>query len=243
MPLQFFRSLVFNTQMYLAMLVIGLAYLPWAAFRSDGAHAACKAYCRYVIWSASWMIGLKSEVRGTVPAAEALVAAKHQSFLDIIIIFNAVPRGKFIMKRELMWAPVLGLYAKRIGCIFVDRGKRGKAVAKMVADVRRGAARPGQLCIYPQGTRIPPGMAAPYKVGTHVLYDQLAQPCVPVACNVGVFWEKRGVMRHPGTAVVEFLEPIPPGLARADFMARLETVIETRSSALGVEAGFKAPAA
>ncbi|MBJ3764068.1 1-acyl-sn-glycerol-3-phosphate acyltransferase [Maribius pontilimi] len=238
-PLQFVRSLAFNTQMYIAMAVIGIGYLPYAAIHPQGARKACKAYCRWVIWTASWMVGLKSEVRGPVPTDQVMVAAKHQSFLDIILIFNAVPRGKFIMKRELMYAPILGFYAYRIGCVFVNRGKRGKAIGKMVRDVKSGSAKPGQLCIYPQGTRIAPGVAAPYKIGTHVLYDQLEQPCVPVACNVGVFWEKRGVMRHPGTAIVEFLDPIRPGLSRTDFMKRLEDAIEQRSNALNEEAGFK----
>ena len=69
-----------------------------------------------------------------------MIAAKHQSFLDIILIFHAVPAGKFIMKRELMYAPFLGQYALQIGCVPVNRGKRGAAIAKMKADV--AAVRP-----------------------------------------------------------------------------------------------------
>ncbi|WP_333818054.1 lysophospholipid acyltransferase family protein, partial [Tabrizicola sp.] len=169
----------------------------------------------------------------------ALIAAKHQSFLDIILIFNAVPAGKFIMKRELMFAPFLGQYALRIGCVPVDRGKRGAAIARMKADVAAGAAEPGQLIIYPQGTRVAPGATKSYKVGTGLLYEQLAQPCYPVAANVGVFWPKRGILRKPGLAVVEFLAPIAPGLPVAEFMTRLESEVETHSNRLMAEAGFK----
>ncbi|TNF57186.1 MAG: 1-acyl-sn-glycerol-3-phosphate acyltransferase, partial [Rhodobacteraceae bacterium] len=165
-------------------------------------------------------------------------AAKHQSFLDILLIFYHVPWAKFIMKRELLWTPIIGLYAKRLGCIPVDRGKRGQAIAKMVKDVAKEFAEPGQLIIYPQGTRVPPGQHKPYKVGTAILYEGLGEVCVPAATNVGLFWPKGTLMRHPGVAVVEFLDPIAPGMERAAFMERLEQVVETRSDALMRQAGF-----
>lgn len=231
-------SLVFVIQMYLAMAVIALGFAPWALFSRHGARTACKTYCRWVVFTLRILCGLRCEVRGTPPAAEALVAAKHQSFLDIILIFNAVPTGKFVMKRELMYAPFLGQYARKIGCVPVNRGKRGAAIARMKADVARGAAEAGQLIIYPQGTRVAPGVRKPYKVGTGLLYEQLGQPCFPVAANVGVFWPKRGILRKPGLAVVEFLPPIAPGLPVADFMTRLESEVETHSDRLMAEAGL-----
>ena len=237
--IQWVRSLIFIGAMYLAMLVIALIYLPWAIVSRRGAIAACHMYCAWVRWSAAWMIGLRTEVRGTPPTDEVLIAAKHQSFLDIIMIYGAVPRGKFIMKRILIYAPILGQYALRIGSIPVDRGKRGQAIKKMVADVAAGRALPGQLIIYPQGTRIAPGVKAPYKIGSGVLYKELGQDCVPVACNVGVFWPRHGIYRKPGLAVVEFLPRIPAGLPVDQFMAQLQAAVETRSDALMAEAGFQ----
>lgn len=236
--IQWLRSLIFNVQMYVAMLVVGLLYTPAAIWSREGAIAACHAYCRYIRWSAAWMIGLKTEVRGTPPMDEVMVAAKHQSFLDVLVIYGAIPRGKFIMKSILKYAPIIGQFGLRIGCIPVDRGKRGAAIKKMLADVRAGRALPGQLIIYPQGTRIAPGVSKPYKVGTGVLYRDMGQPAVPVATNVGVFWPKRGIYRKPGTAVFEFLPRIEPGLAVDDFMRKLESDIETACDRLNKEAGF-----
>ncbi|MDP3195943.1 1-acyl-sn-glycerol-3-phosphate acyltransferase [Tabrizicola sp.] len=239
-PIRWLLSLVFIIQMYLAMAVIAVLFAPWALFSRTGARAACKTYCRWVIFTLRLLCGTRCEVRGTPPTGEAVIAAKHQSFLDIILIFNAVPAGKFIMKRELIYTPFLGQYALKIGCVPVNRGKRGAAIQKMKADVAAGAAEPGQLIIYPQGTRVAPGDQKPYKVGTGLLYEQLGQPCIPVATNVGVFWPKRGILRKPGLAVVEFLDPIDPGLKVQDFMARLEAEVETHSNRLMAEAGFRA---
>lgn len=238
--IQWVRSLLFAVQMYLAMAVIGIVFMIPAMFSTRAAIAACHTYCDWIKWTAGWMIGLKWDVRGTPPTDEVLVAAKHQSFLDVLMIYGAMPRGKFIMKKLLMYAPVIGQFGLRIGCIPVERGKRGNAIKKMVVDVAAGRVLPGQLIIYPQGTRIAPGAKAKYKVGTGVLYRELGQDCVPVACNVGVFWPKRGVYRKPGTAVVEFLPRIPAGMELAPFMAELEKSIEARSNELMQEAGFTA---
>jgi len=232
-------SLIFIIQMYLAMAVVAIGFAPFALFSRAAAVKACHVYCQWVIFSLRILCGLRCEVRGTPPTDEVVIAGKHQSFLDIILIYSAVPRGKFIMKRELMWTPFLGQYARRIGCVPVNRGKRGAAIAKMKADVMAGSEFPGQLIIYPQGTRVAPGDQRPYKIGTAVLYSQLQQPCIPVGANVGLFWPKRGILRHRGTAVVEFLPAIPPGLTNDAFMAELEARVETSSNALMAEAGFK----
>lgn len=238
-PIRWVISLVFVVQIYIAMLILGIVFAPYALLSREGAFMACKTYCRWVFWSARWMIGLRTEVRGKIPTGEVMIAAKHQSFLDIMMIFHAVPRGKFIMKRELLWTPIIGIYAKRLGCVPVNRGKRGAAIAKMVKDVAREFSEPGQLIIYSQGTRVAPGVKKPYKVGTGVLYSELGEDCVPAATNVGVFWPRTGIMRKPGLAVVEFLDPIAPGIPRDEFMAQLEELVEARSDALMREAGFE----
>lgn len=242
MAWQWLRSLVFNLQMYVMMALMALVFTPWAAVSRTGAFAAVHSWCRWVRWTASWMIGLRSEVRGEIPSGEVMIAAKHQSFFDIIILVSALPRPKFIMKKELRWAPILGWYALRIGCVPVDRGKRGQAIAAMMERVRSGRQEPGQLIIYPQGTRVAAGERREYKVGTGLLYRELGVPCIPVACNVGVFWPRRAILRQPGLAVVEFLPPIPPGMELRPFMAHLEHVIEARSDELMAEAGFRVPA-
>ena len=239
--IQWVRSLVFIIVMYIGMPIYALLYLPWTIVSPHGAVAACHAYSRYVKWLASWMVGLKCEVRGTPPTGQVLVAAKHQSFLDIIMIFDAIPHGKFIMKAILLYAPLLGQYAYRLGSVPVNRGKRGKAIAKMLADVKKGEALPGQLVIYSQGTRLAPGVKRPYKVGTAVLYEQMGTECYPVATNAGVFWPRHGIYRKPGTAVVEFLPPIPAGLPKEEFLERLEREVEAASEALLDEVGFVRP--
>ncbi len=232
---------LFLAQIYLVMALIGLFMVPYALVARRGAIIACKTYCRWVLWTAHWMLGIETEVRGEVPAGKVIVAAKHQSFLDILMIFGALPSAKFIMKRELLWTPIIGLYAKRLGCIPVNRGKKGAAIASMVRAVTREFKEAGQLVIYPQGTRVAPGTHKSYKVGTAILYEELAYTCVPVATNVGLFWPKRGTFLS-GLAVVEFLQPIPPGSQREEFLSELEELIESHSNRLMSAARSECPA-
>ena len=236
-------SLIFIVQMYLSMAVLAVFFIPWAAVDRRGAFAGVHTYCQWVRFSARWLVGLKSQVRGEVPQGEVMIAAKHQSFFDIIIMVSVCPRPKFIMKKQLVWAPILGWFALRMGCVPVDRGKRGAAIQKMVADVAAGRAQGGQMIIYPQGTRVAPDADRPYKVGTGVLYQELGQTCVPAATNVGVFWPRHGFYRRPGLAVVGFLDPIEPGRRKGAFMTQLKSTIEGASDRLMLEAGFDARAA
>ena len=239
LAVQYGLSVVFIAQMYLSMAILAIWYAPQVLLRREAAFDAVHTYCRWVRFTAARMVGLRSEIRGAVPTDEVLIAAKHQSFFDIILIVSVVPRPKFIMKRELLWAPIVGWYAKKIGCVPVDRGKRGQAIQKMVADVKAGTALPGQLIIYPQGTRVAAGARRPYKVGVSILYKQLGQDCVPAATNVGVFWPRHGVLRKPGLAVVEFLPRVPAGEPSPNFLERLEAEVEAASDRLMAEAGFR----
>jgi 1-acyl-sn-glycerol-3-phosphate acyltransferase len=232
------RSLVFDALLYATMAVMGILGAPLALWSVDGAYAVCRAYCRVSFFWLRLVCGLRVEVRGEIPQGEVLVAAKHQSFLDIMMIFEALPRAKFVMKKELRWAPFIGLYALRIGSTPVDRGARSKAMQAMVEHAG-AAAEPRQLVIYPQGTRVAPGARPPFKVGAGVLYERLGSPCVPAATNAGVFWGRRSFHRRPGLAVVEFLPPIPPGLPLPAFMARMEDAVEEASDRLMREAGFE----
>lgn len=235
------RSLLFDVLMYGLMGVMGIAFAPMALWSVGGAFRAVRIYTTTVLWLLERICGLRTEVRGTIPDGDVIVAAKHQSFLDILILVHHLPQPSFVMKQQLRWAPIFGLYAMRIGSTPVNRGARSQAMRDMVSHIEKGAASARQVVIYPQGTRVLPGAHLPYKVGAGVLYERFGKPCVPAATNVGVFWSRRSPYRRPGLAVVEFLEPIPPGLPIPAFMERLETVVERESNRLMRAAGFDAP--
>ncbi len=109
----------------------------------------------------------------------------------------------------------------------------------MLREARRRIADGREIIIFPEGTRRPPGAPPDYKTGVVLLYESLGVPCVPLALNSGLFWPRRSLERRPGTVVVEFLDPIPPGLPKEAFLKRLIDAIETASSRLLEEASGK----
>ena len=234
------RSVLFDAIFYVWMLIMGILCLPLAIWSPAGAQWSVRSFCRIQLKLLALICGLKVEIRGPVPKGDVIVASKHQSFLDIIIHTATLPRPRFVMKKELRWAPILGVYALRMGSTPVARGRKGRAVNEMVSDAGRRGRNPGQLVIYPEGTRVAPGVALPLKIGAGILYQRMGKPCVPAATNAGVFWGRNSMRRRPGIAVVEYLPEIPPGLPLADFMARLEAEIAPATEALLHEAGWRA---
>ena len=218
--------------MYLLMLGMGLVALPSAVVSRRAALGWCKRYCRWTLWLLERMCGTRYEIRGPVPDSHCIVASKHQSFLDVILLTLALPQPRFVMKRELLWVPILGYFARRIGCVAIDRKARGEAVRGMVKGVRELAHEGGQVIIFPQGTRVSPGLRTPYRGGVLKLYAAFDLPIVPAAANTGWFWPRTGTRRTPGTAVVEFLGTIPPGLPPDGLLRRIEDGIEAASDRL-----------
>ena len=111
--MRWLRSILFSAQIYVMMLLMAIVFIPFALASRDWAVYACRTWCRWVVWTASWMVGVKVDVRGTPPTNPVLIAAKHQSFFDIILIFMSIPKGRFIMKQQLKFTPILGQFALR----------------------------------------------------------------------------------------------------------------------------------
>lgn len=133
-PIQWFLSLIFVVQMYLAMIVLALVFAPFAMISRAYAYAACRTYCRWVRFSARWLVGLRSEIRGDIPTDEVLIASKHQSFFDIIMIVSVVPRPKFIMKKQLTLTRSLAITPSGSAVsrwIVVSAGRRSKRWSRM----------------------------------------------------------------------------------------------------------------
>lgn len=230
------RAVTFIIAMYALLLGMGLISLPTATFSRRAALGWAKRYCRSVRWLLRTICRIRCEVRGTVPDFPCIVAAKHQSFLDVLMLIEALPAPRFVMKRSLLWVPVIGFYARRLGCVAIDRDARGEAVRVMIAGVGGWAGDRGQIVIFPQGTRVAPGAQVPFRGGVLKLYSIFKLPVVVAAVNTGWFWPRIGTRRTPGTAVVEFLETIPTGQANGTVLRRIETAIEAGSDRLARQA-------
>ncbi|MGQ0673832.1 MAG: lysophospholipid acyltransferase family protein [Hyphomicrobium sp.] len=232
------RSLVFAAAFYLTtalFLLLGswllLAPRSWAM-------AGLRAHGRTSLWLLETICGTRLEVRGRekLPAGACLVVAKHQSAWDTFALIPLFADPAIVLKDELKWIPLYGWFCVKFEHILVRRDKGAGALKAMIRDARARAAQGRQIVIFPEGTRQAPGAPPDYKPGYVALYEGLGLPCVPLALNSGLYWPRRSLLRHPGTIVVEFLNPLPPGLPRKDFRETVERQIEGATAKLIAEA-------
>ena len=237
------RSALFNLLFYANVVAWMLAGLPALLLPRRAALRVAQGWARSSLWLARVVAGIRVEFRGRerIPPGGLLVASKHQSFLETFALVAAFEDPTFILKRELMWIPLFGWYLAKVGMVPIDRRAGSLALVEMNRRAREEAGKGRQILIFPEGTRRPPGAEPAYKYGVAHLYRTLEAPCLPVSLNAGLFWPRRSFRRRPGTAVIEFGEPIPPGLDRDAFFAALRDRIETGSARLLAEAGGETP--
>jgi 1-acyl-sn-glycerol-3-phosphate acyltransferase len=232
------RSLVYNILFYLLLIAIMLVLSPSLLMGPRWVKGAARCWGFSSIWLLKVCCGTHFEVRGreNIPAQGCLVACKHQSFWEVFALTTVFPDFTYVLKRELTWIPLFGWYLGRSDQIAIDRSRGRAALAKITRQARVVLAGGGQLFIFPEGTRRPPGAPPDYKFGVAFLYSDLKVPCVPVALNSGLFWPRRRFLRRPGTIVIDIMPPIPPGVPTSEFLPRLQEAIETASDRLLADA-------
>ena len=232
------RSLAFNAAFYLNLVVLMIGGLPMILRGRHGIFALARLWGRVSVWLLATICGLRVEFRGleNIPKGGYIIASKHESFLETFALLEHAPDFAIVLKKQLVYIPLFGLYLVRAEQIAIDRTRGRSALAQIIKEAGEVLSGGRQAFIYPEGTRRPPGAPARYKQGVAALYAATNAPCLPVALNTGLFWGRRGFTRRPGVAVIEYLPAIPPGLSRESFAEQLETTIETACARLNAEA-------
>lgn len=236
------RSALYNFVLYAGTLILMILFIPTLFM-------PCKAAgCFPRTWS--WIMpkllfvicGIKLEVKGleNLPKENGyIVASKHQSAMETIIFHAVVPNVFYVLKRELLFIPLAGIYFLKTGCIAIDRNGGAKTMRKMLTGVKKRLSQKMNLVIFPEGTRTKPGTKKPYTPGVAFLYEQCQVPVVPVALNSGYCWPKNQVKKYAGTVTVVFLPPIEPGMNKRAFLDTLYERIETAQEKLPSPFGKK----
>jgi 1-acyl-sn-glycerol-3-phosphate acyltransferase len=229
----------FNIAWILATLLIGVAGLPLLLAPRRIVMMFGRFWAQVVLALLGGIVGMRADIRGraNLPGGACLIAMKHQSMWDTLMLPVVLGDPAVVIKRELLMVPFYGWYAARAGSIFIDRKGGAGALRRMVAAAKAAAEAGRPIVIFPQGTRTAPGDAStPYQAGIAALYQGLGLPLVPAAVNSGLYWGRRSFVKRSGRAVMQFLPPIPEGLPRRDVMAELEARIERATAALEREA-------
>jgi 1-acyl-sn-glycerol-3-phosphate acyltransferase len=228
------RSFVFNCLFWslsavFALLCYILAWLPWRTALIGG----MVAYCRTIRATLRWIAGIKVEYRGEIPRNQpVIIAAKHQSYADGPMMMAAIGDINFVIGNAIEKFPLINRIVRESGATMVNTQGNTKAPGALEESIRRSQNEGRPVLIYPEGGLSPVGETWRYRKGVYKLYETLDRPVIPAATNMGLRWQQEAWHKSPGVAVIEFLDPIPPGLPRENFMQSLETAIETRCRAL-----------
>ncbi len=195
---------------------------------------AIRRYSRRMVQAMGLIAGIKVDLRGKerLPQGAFIIAAKHHSWGDGFVMFANVENLSSVTGDHLERIPLLGGILRKLGAIVVDNCG-GPEARKALSDSAAVAHKEGKrILIYPEGHLAKPNEHFRYRSGIWHMYADFDLPVVPVATNLGCFWEQVSFEKKPGAATVEFLDPIPTGLPKAEFLARLEATIEGRSQEL-----------
>jgi 1-acyl-sn-glycerol-3-phosphate acyltransferase len=193
-------------------------------------------WSRLVILLARFVVGIRWRVEGreNLPARPSVILAKHQSAWETMAFQLIFPPQVHVLKRELLWIPFFGWGLALMSPIAIDRS-RGVAALRAIA--RRGRERLAQgfwVVVFPEGTRVAPGMTREYHPGGAWLAREAGAPVVPVAHNAGLLWPRNAFLKRPGTVTVR----IGPAIDPADrdpktINAIAKSWIEEQQKALG----------
>lgn len=236
------RSILFQVVFYLNCLFwFTGAILSWP-FPSRVMMWFARSWAASSLYLHELITGAEVEIRGldNIPTGPLLVAAKHYSAWETMALLLFFPKATYIIKRELIWLPLFGLHLLKAEQVPINRADKGKAMAVVYAAAKSAIARNRQIIIFPEGTRRQTGAPPSYRAGVVRIYEALGVRCLPIAMTSGLAWPRNTFLHFPRKIIVEFLEPMEPGIDQQAFFGQLQARIETNTNRLLAEAGFQA---
>jgi 1-acyl-sn-glycerol-3-phosphate acyltransferase len=223
------RSALFLLLQSLLTIVFAIFALFTFPFSSLMRYRVITGWNRSVVWLARWICGIRYRVVGmeNLPAAPAIIMAKHQSAWETIALPILLPPMAIVLKRELLRIPFFGWGMAMLSPIAIDRGD-GRAALKQIAEQGKQRLADGLgVLIFPEGTRVAAGTVGKYGIGGAWLATHASALVVPVAHNAGELWPKNALLKHAGLITVSIGPAIDPAGMKPDALnQRVQAWIE-----------------
>ena len=171
--------------------------------------ALVRFYASAVLWVLKWSCGLTYRIEGApLPGGAHVALWKHSSSWETMAMMVVFPRQVWVLKRELVWIPVVGLGVLQMHAIAINRRAGHSAVAQVIEQGKARLEEGDWVMIFPEGTRMPPGETRRYGVSGTLLAIESGRLIVPVAHNAGYYWPRRGLLKKPGVVRVVIGTPV-----------------------------------
>jgi 1-acyl-sn-glycerol-3-phosphate acyltransferase len=192
-------SLITGVMGFLAPL-LGLFPYPWRV-------KYIQMWARLSLLWARITCGIKSNIRGYENldlSQAAIILPNHQSTWETMYLLMKMPAMSFVIKKELLNIPFFGWGMSQSRPIAIDRSAGGTAVDQININGKERLDEGNWVCIFPEGTRVPPKQKMRFKSGGALLAVHSGYAVYPIAHNAGECWPKKGFIKTPGTITVSF---------------------------------------
>jgi 1-acyl-sn-glycerol-3-phosphate acyltransferase len=209
--MQWLRSLICTTLLFANSFLFGLVVMLSAPFGLEASHACVRGWARTNLWMLRVLCGLDYVVEGmeNIPREGAHISYwKHTSAWETMAQTLIFPPQSWVLKREIMWIPLIGWGAACMRPIAINRSDGHRAVNQVIEQGQRRLAQGLWILLFPEGTRVMPGKTRKYGLSGALLASKTGAKLVPVAHNAGDFWPRRGLLKRPGTIRVVIGPPI-----------------------------------
>lgn len=239
--MNFLKSIMFNLHFYLLTILLIVLMLPTLILPFKYFKIVSKIWTLILIFGMKIWLGLNVKIKGTFNNKKTyIIAMKHQSAWETIISTSIFEMPSIVLKKELIFLPIIGLYFLKGKAIPITRSNTFEALKRIIKMAKKSTNEGSSILIFPQGTRVPLKSSTkhyPYQSGVYFLYSKLNLPVLPVSHNAGLFWPKNSFSKFPSslkskTVTLEILDEIPPGLDKKTFMRKLEKIIEEKTDFL-----------
>lgn len=223
MLLALLRSVVFLAASYVAIILYTPIMLIGWLLPVRRRYYIMFSYGYVVFWLARIIVGLRWQIEGRehlVGKSGRLIASKHQSTWDSMILPQLLNKPAFILKKELLWIPIFGTGLAGMGPIAIDRKAGTQALKQIIKQGKAALSEGRDVIIFPEGTRYSPNADPDYKIGAAMLALQAKADVIPVAINSGCHWKKGQFLKYPGTIRVVIGPPIPIAGKKADALTK-----------------------
>jgi len=231
--MQYFNSIIFFIFLNLWGIVIPVVYFPAVIFNNSRiADHGAKVWSLVALKVLKWLCKIDFQVLGqeNIPNKSAIIACKHQSMWETVVMHLLIKRPVYAFKKELKYIPFYGWFLFAMSGITVDRKGGISSIKSVVNQAKKYIQKNQAIVIFPQGTRVPVGESVekyPYQAGIVAIYQACQTEVVPVALDSGLYWPKHQLLKKPGIIKIKFLPAIQPGLDKKQFIMTLQNSIES----------------
>jgi len=229
------RSIIFYILLYLWTILLGILYLPCLFLPISYFRGLAILWINGILKILFFTCNISYEIEGSenIPEHSVIIASKHQSAFETLILFKIIKNSIFIHKKELFFIPIFGFYLKKLNMIAINRKEGTKAMREMLNKAKEKITDGYSIIIFPEGTRKKPGDNPDYKSGIAGIYKELESKVLPVAVNSGNYWPKHTFVKKSGKIKIKFLKLIPSKLEKKEFLKKIEMYIESESKIIG----------